>query len=74
MGSRKAEEISERLAGSLLDDGQGWRDLIYVDVGVQDSEHEFRSNTNSVCGRIELVQEALIPRVDGVLKDISDRL
>ncbi len=44
-----------------------------MDVGIEDSEYEFRSDADGVGGGVEFIQEALIPGVYGVLENLLQR-
>lgn len=67
VGAGQAEEVGEGAGGGFLDDGQGGRDLVDVDIGVEDGEDELGGYAYGIGGSVEFVQEALVPGVYGVL-------
>lgn len=42
----ETDELGEPLGDMLLHEGEDWRDLVYVDVGVEDGEEELRDDTD----------------------------
>lgn len=70
-GAIEAEERGELLAGVFLNDGQGWGDLVDVDVGVERRQDKLRRYAGGVGGCIKLVEESLVPCVDRVAQNLA---
>lgn len=67
VGAGQAEEVGESAGGGLFDDGQSGRDLVDMNVCVQDGKDELGGYAYGVGGSVEFVKEALVPGVYGVL-------
>ena len=63
MGSFEAEEVSESAGCMLFDHGQGRRDFIGVDIGVESGEDEFGGEPRGVGRGVEFAHEAAVPGV-----------
>ena len=72
MGTSETEQVGESFRGVFLDESESRGSFVDVDVGVKDRENQFCGYTGGVCRGVELTYEALVPCVDGVLKDLLD--
>lgn len=68
----EAKEAGEALGGEFLEDGEGRGDGVDMDVCVEGGEEELRGEADGGRGRVELVEEALVPGVDGVSEEVRD--
>ena len=70
MGSIEAEEVSESAGRVLFDHGQGRRNFICVDVGIESGENKLGGNARGVGRGVEFAHEAAVPSVYRVLQDL----
>ena len=63
MGPVEAEEVGESAGRVLFDHGQGGRNFVRVDVGVESSEDHFCGEAGGVRRGIEFAHEAPVPGV-----------
>lgn len=70
VGSGKAEEVGEGVRGCFFDKSERRRDLVDMNISVENSENEFRSDADGVGGGVEFIEEALVPCVYRVLEDL----
>ena len=70
VGSAETEQVGKSAGRVLFDHGQGGRDFIRVDVGVEGGEDEFGGEAGGVGRGVEFAHEAAVPGVDGVLQDL----
>lgn len=74
MGPFETKQTGEFLGDLFLDDGQGGRDRVDVDVGVERGEEHLGDDADGGGAAVELVEEALVPGVDAVGEDLRDGL
>ena len=63
MWSVEAEEVGESAGRVLFDHGQGGRDFIGVDIGVESGEDEFGGEARGVGRGVEFAHEAAVPGI-----------
>lgn len=73
VGSGKAEEIGEGARGCFFDKSERRGDLVDMNIGIENSENEFRGDADGVGGGVEFVEEALVPGVYRVLGNLLQR-